>query len=124
MQPGPGSALEMVEPEFLLELLMRLFADPARLAGASDVLDRGVGGKVREIVFSLSIGARLAHQPGFLARHMLRASRTDKLHYLADALGRPLAFHLTGGEAADCKAYDVLLVLPECTPDALLADKG
>ena len=43
---------------------------------------------------------------------------------MADALGRPLAFHLTGGEAADCKAYDALIVLPERTPDALLADKG
>jgi transposase len=43
---------------------------------------------------------------------------------LADALGRPLAFHLTGGEAADCKAYDALIGLPEREPDAFLADKG
>jgi transposase len=43
---------------------------------------------------------------------------------LADALGRPLAFHLTVGEAADCKAYDALIDLPERAPDALLADKG
>ena len=49
---------------------------------------------------------------------------TSKLHCLADALGRPLALHLTGGEAADCKAYDALIVLPERTPGALLADKG
>ncbi|EAT10370.1 transposase, IS4 [Sphingomonas sp. SKA58] len=49
---------------------------------------------------------------------------TSKLHCLADALGRPLAFHLTVGEAADCKAYDALIGLPERTPDALLADKG
>jgi transposase len=40
------------------------------------------------------------------------------------AVGRPLAFHLTGGEAADCKAYETLIDLPERTPDALLADKG
>lgn len=53
-----------------------------------------------------------------------RGGFTSKLHYLADALGRPLAFHLTGGEAADCKAYDALIVLPERAPDALLADKG
>jgi hypothetical protein len=37
---------------------------------------------------------------------------------------RPLAFQLTGGEAAVCKAYDALIVLPERTLDALLADKG
>lgn len=43
---------------------------------------------------------------------------------MADALGRPLAFTLTGGEAADCKAYDALIDLPERAPDALLADQG
>jgi transposase len=53
-----------------------------------------------------------------------RGGFTSKLHCLADALGRPLAFHLTVGEAADCKAYDALIGLPESAPDALLADKG
>jgi transposase len=41
-----------------------------------------------------------------------RGGFTSKLHCLADALGRPLAFHLTGGEAADCKAYAALIGLP------------
>lgn len=53
-----------------------------------------------------------------------RGGFTSKLHCLADALGRPLAFCLTGGEAADCKAYDALIDLPERAPDALLTDKG
>ena len=53
-----------------------------------------------------------------------RGGFTSKLHCLADALGRPLAFHLTVGEAADCKAYEALIGLPERAPDALLADKG
>jgi transposase len=43
---------------------------------------------------------------------------------MADARGRPIAFHLTVGEAADCKAYDTLIALPEQAPKALLADKG
>ena len=43
---------------------------------------------------------------------------------MADARGRPLAFHLTVGEAADCKAYNTLIVLPEQAPQAPLADKG
>jgi transposase len=38
--------------------------------------------------------------------------------------GRPIAFHLTPGEAADCRAYDTLINLPEQAPDALLADKA
>lgn len=53
-----------------------------------------------------------------------RGGFTSKLHCLADALGRPIAFHLTVGEAADCKAYDALIDQPERAPDALLADKG
>jgi len=53
-----------------------------------------------------------------------RGGFTSKLHCLADALGRPLAFDLTVGEAADCKAYEDLIDLPERAPDALLADKG
>ncbi|MBH9538452.1 transposase [Novosphingopyxis sp. YJ-S2-01] len=42
------------------------------------------------------------------------------LHPLAEAFGRPLAFHLTGGETADCKPSDALIVVPERTPDAPL----
>ena len=46
VQPGPGSALEVVEAEFLLELLMRLLADPTRLDGRGERLQIGVGGEV------------------------------------------------------------------------------
>jgi transposase len=52
-----------------------------------------------------------------------RGGFTSKLHCLADARGRPLAF-LTVGEAADRKAYDTLIALLERAPTALLADKG
>ena len=38
--------------------------------------------------------------------------------------GKPPAFHLTGGRAADCKAYDTLIALPEIEPAALPGDKG
>jgi IS5 family transposase len=38
--------------------------------------------------------------------------------------GRPIAFDLTPGEAADCKSYDTLIDLPERTPGALVADKA
>lgn len=37
----------------------------------------------------------------------------SKLHFLADALCRPHAFHLTDGEAADCIANDAQIDLPE-----------
>jgi transposase len=53
-----------------------------------------------------------------------RGGFTSKIHCLGDARGRPIAFHLTPGEAADCKAYDTLIDLPEQPPDALFADKA
>ena len=52
------------------------------------------------------------------------AELPDSSDCIGDARGRPIAFHLTPGEAADCKAYDTLIDLPEQPPDALLADKA
>jgi transposase len=44
-----------------------------------------------------------------------RGARTTKIHALTDGLGRPLVFHLTGGQAADCwAAEDLLNALPNC----------
>jgi transposase len=53
-----------------------------------------------------------------------RGGFTCKVHCIVEARGRPLGFHLTGGEKADCKSYDTLIDLPEQRPDAMLADKG
>ncbi len=53
-----------------------------------------------------------------------RGGWTSKLHGVADARGRPIAFHLTGGEAADSRSYPMLMALPERRPKALIADKG
>ncbi len=52
-----------------------------------------------------------------------RGGRTTKIHALTDRFCRPLAFLLTGGQAADCKAGALLLErLPTCR--IVLADKG
>ena len=64
---------------------------------------------------------------GGIHRRALGRSRggfTCKVHCLSDARGRPVAFHLTPGEAANCKAYEALIDLPERQPGALLADKA
>src|SRR5215813_7021977 len=53
-----------------------------------------------------------------------RGGFTSKIHCLGDARGRPIAFDLTPGEAADCKSYDTLIELPERAPGALVADKA
>ncbi len=79
---------------------------------------------------------RLHHGPGpCVGRRRKRGTRkqafgrsrggfTCKIHCIADAQGRPLGFHLTGGEAADCQSYDILIDLTERTPEAMLGDKG
>jgi transposase len=43
-----------------------------------------------------------------------RGGRNTKVHAITDRYGRPLAFHLTPGQAADCRSAEHLLIdLPE-----------
>lgn len=46
IQSGPGAALEVVEAEFLLHLLVGLFADPAGLDHGGELLEGRIGGQV------------------------------------------------------------------------------
>jgi transposase len=47
---------------------------------------------------------------------------STKIHTLVDALGNPIAFFLTGGQAHDLEGADELL--PKVQAQALLADKA
>lgn len=47
---------------------------------------------------------------------------STKIHAVVDALGNPVCFHLTPGQACDLDGADVLL--KQITADILLADKG
>jgi transposase len=47
---------------------------------------------------------------------------STKIHTITDALGNPVAFHLTGGEAHDLVGADHLL--PAMQADTLIADKA
>ena len=47
---------------------------------------------------------------------------STKIHALVDALGNPVGFHLTGGEAHDLVGADQLL--PTMQADTLIADKA
>ena len=40
VQPAPAAALEVVEPQLVLELLVQLLADPARLDQGGQGLER------------------------------------------------------------------------------------
>ena len=55
------------KPEFLLELLMPLLADPARLDRGGKRPQGDARRQVREVVFALAARAPLAHQPDLLA---------------------------------------------------------
>src|SRR3954462_14519457 len=60
MQAGPGPALKVAEPQFLLELLMYLFAGPARLDGGDQPAQRSLPRQVAEIILLLAAVAPLA----------------------------------------------------------------
>ena len=47
---------------------------------------------------------------------------STKIHATTDALGNPLSFHLTPGQACDLDGADLLL--PKLTADTVLAEKG
>ncbi len=47
---------------------------------------------------------------------------STKIHATVDALGNPIGFHLTGGQACDLDGAEVLL--PEIAAGAVLADKA
>jgi hypothetical protein len=92
MKAMPGAALEMIEAEFFLELLVRLFANPTRLDRGGERLEIDICGQVGEIVFSFARTAAFADEPGFLAGYMLHS-------FVADALRRTVGdAHADGGE--------------------------
>ena len=51
-----------------------------------------------------------------------RGGLSTKIHTLVDALGNPIGFDLTGGEARDLVGADALL--PDMEADRLIADKA
>jgi hypothetical protein len=68
VQAGPGATLEVVEAEFLLELLVRLLAHPTGLDGRCQLLERDVRRQVREMVLPLAGGPVLTDQPDLCTR--------------------------------------------------------
>src|ERR1700758_4308442 len=72
---------------------MRLLADPARLDGAGECLERCVRRQVGKIVFALAVRTVLPDQPDFLTRHVLSP-------HVSDALRRSVSdSYPYGGEA-------------------------
>jgi transposase len=63
-----------------------------------------------------------------------RGGFTTKLHLITEGRGLPMTLHLTGGNIADCTAFEAVMAKlrlprsgagrPRTRPDALLGDKG
>ena len=54
MQPAPRPTLEVIQPEFFFQLLVRLFADPTRLDEGGQLLQRRVRRQVGQVVLALA----------------------------------------------------------------------
>src|ERR1700704_4757917 len=77
----PGSSLEVVEAEFLFQLLMGLLANPSRLDGGGQGSQAGRSRQVGEIVFLLSRRPVFADKPGLVSRQMLLTLVPDPLRW-------------------------------------------
>ena len=49
---------------------------------------------------------------------------TAKIQTFADAMGRPVAFHLTGGNVSDCVGYEMLPDMADGRVEHLIGDRG
>src|SRR4051812_942718 len=67
VQAVPTAPLEVVEPEFLLHLLVALFAHPTRFDPGCQGSQRCIGGQVAQVVFLLTSGPAFANQPNLFA---------------------------------------------------------
>ena len=79
MKALPRSTLEVIEAEFFLELLVRLFAHPSRLDGGRQGAQVSRRRQVGEIVFLLSRHPVLTDEPSLTARQMLLTLVPDPL---------------------------------------------
>jgi len=77
----PGSPFEVIEAQFLFQLLMGLLANPSCLDGGSQGAQIGRSRQIGEVVFLLTRGAMFADKPGFVARQMLLALIPDPLRW-------------------------------------------
>src|SRR5580658_9727961 len=81
MQALPGSALEVIEPEFFFQLLVSLLANPPRLDGGRERAQVSLCRQVGEVVFLLSRDPVFADKPSLLAGQMLLTLVPDPLRW-------------------------------------------
>jgi hypothetical protein len=99
-----------------------LAADPRRVGGEpSRIVPATRRPAHKKSSHQHSAGARKKAGEG-RAIERSRGGLSTKIHALVDALGNPIGFFLTGGEAHDLEGADYLL--PTMPADTLIADKA
>ncbi len=63
MESAPRAALEVIQAEFLFELLIVLFDGPAPGCEPNEFLKRSIGGQVRQVVFKSFVAELFDQQP-------------------------------------------------------------
>src|SRR5262245_63138954 len=81
MQALPGSAVEVIQTKFFVQLLVSLLADPSRLDGSRQGAQVRRRRQVGEVVFFLSRRPVFADQPGLLPGQMLLRLIPDPLRW-------------------------------------------
>src|SRR5262249_16587388 len=90
----PGPAFEVIETEFLFQLLVSLLANPSRLDGRRQGAQRSLRRQVGEIVFLLPRHPLFADEPSLVALQMLLTLVPDPLRW---SVGNP---HADSGETS------------------------
>jgi hypothetical protein len=91
MQALPGSALEVIETEFLFQLLMSLLANPSRLDGGRQDTQLSLRRQVGEVIFLLSRHPVFANKPSLFSGQMLLALVPDPQSSITSVASLPPA---------------------------------
>ena len=108
VQATPGPALEVVQPQLVLHLLVRLLAHPPRFDQRGQGFERGIGREIGQVVLALAGGAVLADQPTPLACP-LRSGSSLRYGFGPEEDARmPRKRHTAEGVVAKLRQVDVL----------------
>src|SRR5579872_5858814 len=108
MEAVPGATLEVVEAEFLLELLVGLLAGPTRFDRGGQNAERRAIVVIGEVEFDVAVSSTLADEPGFFARQMDMMSGVGAVRD-ADANGREVSGQPSLGAAAPANGVKAVL---------------
>ena len=116
VQAAPAPALEVIEAQLVLHLLVHLLADPAGLDQGGQRLERGIGREIGQVVLPFAGGAVLADQWARLGLAP-RAGITVQTHHIAMVMAEqgfgPAIIDSFTAQASANERLHVRTLLPE-----------